>query len=119
MGLVKVMDIDTGAENKIEVEVRFPKVIYRNSDTRALDEEYKECLASKSSPIPLGSCFYEGEFILPLLANCARTVGFYFGVEVSDFGEERQEYLDKCEREKTIRRIQYKGKDLVIPTDFK
>jgi len=119
MGLVKVVDIETGEENQVNIDIKFPDTIYRNADTRALDERHADCLLSKFSPIPLGSCFTEGEFILPFLAGCANTTGFYFGVEHSAFSKERQRFLGACESERTIKRIQYRGKEIIVPTDFK
>src|SRR3989344_6632586 len=77
--------IDTERNNLefIEVSREFPfGKIYRDSNTRSLDEEFGKYL-SKETPfliIPNGSSFKEEGLILGHLDEFANITGFYFGV---------------------------------------
>ena len=122
--LITVVDIDTGKEEEEPVGAgyKFPmSTIYRNENTRRLDNEYGELLSLEKpfTPIPRGSCFSEGDHILPVFAKLANYTGFYFGVEKDVFHKERQKYISACVNEGTVKIIPHNGNDIVIPILFK
>jgi len=120
MSLVEVTDTETDETSKVEVTVspKFPPKVYRNSDTKALDAEHASLLSKGMSPLFMGSCFTEGEIVLPLFADPAPAFGFYFGVEENAIPAAKRQYLNGCEREHTIRRVDYKERRLVFPIKF-
>lgn len=117
MSLVKIVDLETGAETQQETILEFPNTVYRNNSTRALDTKYARHLSQKISPIPLGSCFTEGEIILHPFIDGASLLGFYFGVESSCFQD--QTSVRVCEQERTLKRETYKGREILLPIDLK
>jgi hypothetical protein len=121
MRLIKVIDIENGNESQVEAEVSngIPNTVYRNSSTKLLDEKHKTSLSDKFGPIPLGSCFTEGEFILPLFIQPSSKLGFYFGVAKTAIPQEKQRYLGVCKSEKTIENVNYQGQELIFPIEFK
>jgi hypothetical protein len=124
---LELIDIDTNAREQVDVTDKFPlSTVYRNRNTRALDARHGKLLQQETakgrqySPISLGSCFTEGDSILRPFADLANYTGFYFGVDKSVIHPNRHRNLTHChEVERVVEIVQYEGKEIVLPVEFK
>jgi len=122
MPMLYVVDMDKKDINEIEI----PKdlginTVYRNEKTKALDSRYGELLSHNEqfTPIMLGSCYTEGNYVLPPLAEGANITGFYFGVEKEHLPSQMRAFIRSCVRERDIEIVEFEGKEIVVPINFK
>ncbi len=121
MVTLEVIDIDTGAVDHVDIPTPINGInsVYRNSRTRELDRRYGRNLADKFTPIPMGSCFTEGNYLLPGFVVIGNHVGFYVGVERQTLPRHADEVVEACRREQTVEVVNHQGRELIIPVDFK